>query len=1161
LGGTSLIEQLSRQLLGNGSGATLQSYLYANNKPVSEARGTLSVQIKTLALQGGTAQVDAEGNTTGWRLALTADDIVSANGQVDRAATARRIAELHYAGFSALSDSAQAKVAAYVQSQLPETIAAGTSLNLHGWIVMSDNALSALTQITDYSLRQIGADGLPAGSIQSHVVRTGDSLQSIAQVYFGSASYWYLIAEANGLQGSEALQEGTTLSIPNKVVNAANSADTFKVYNESEIIGSTSPEIRTIAKKKKWWQKLVMILIVVILIVAAVMTAGAALAAAGPAYAGALASLGTLGAAGAAVAGSVAAAVGIGAGALAAGVGFAAGLAIAAVSGAVIFASANVLTQGLAIASGLQESFEWKQVTKAAGTGAVSGAAAFLTPPAPAKAAFSWGTVAQNVAVEAGKQALLNDGKINNVSGLLLAAASAGAIKELGFEGAQAGFNAYRNTVGAGLNLLESKVRGQGDNAMQWVSMATAAIFDAGRASGLRTEITTDAGKLNWQYLAIHAVGAAIVADSRGSDAATSYLGYAIGSGITARDARDGQIAQMGQTLSRDPTYQSLSAAEQRRIAIIGLDEGVGVARRAMGPNQSDAETARLSRQAATATGGGGTNSEPAAANGSSAFADNVAARKAMLARGIDPNTGLPMGSEAAPTTDLRTALRQSETESRNATSAIVQKGDTVIEMAKRLYGDDWRAGVAVIAGGNNLKTDRYGNPIIREGQELNVLPLGGASSETLEQLGRAGGALVAGNTRRSSEVRAADALRAQAVEQQRIAELYALAGPRGGAGVAYGDAPRTASAQSMDSGNVDVPSGVSPEFGGATGAEAQRSPMLSRAVGAAELVVGGAWNSVVRIAGGVASVPFLLDSTDAALAVQQGFEDKLAYQPKTEGAREIVQVLQPVAKYVGDKIETARNYSESKIGDGATTVLFAGGQFALEAGSMYVGGRAAIAALEGRATMGAAQTTVRTSVAELADASGDVAAASARAADNVAGAANAVDAGVDAAAAAVKRTDRAAELQAKWGHLSKSERVALLETKAEANAFRRLSEMETSTPGAHFLEKHGAQLDLQSQYDRAKFGLNPTTSADGFAPPAATRFFSHRDQINAITRAEDIYARTGNITRAETPIRFESAIGSGFQRGTLDYGIQYSAQVYLNAAGKAKTAFPIWGQ
>ena len=62
-----------------------------------------------------------------------------------------------------------------------------------------------------------------------------------------------------------------TLAIPNQVANSANSANsaqTFKVYNESEIIGSTSPEIRTLAKKKKWYQTLIQILIIVILVIA-----------------------------------------------------------------------------------------------------------------------------------------------------------------------------------------------------------------------------------------------------------------------------------------------------------------------------------------------------------------------------------------------------------------------------------------------------------------------------------------------------------------------------------------------------------------------------------------------------------------------------------------------------------------------------------------------------------------------------------------------------------------------------------------------------------------------------------------------------------------------------------------------------------------------------
>ena len=157
--------------------------------------------------------------------------------------------------------------------------------------------------------------------------------------------------------------------------------------------------------------------------------------------------------------------------------------------------------------------------------------------------------------------------------------------------------------------------------------------------------------------------------------------------------------------------------------------------------------------------------------------------------------------------------------------------------------------------------------------------------------------------------------------------------------------------------------------------------------------------------------------------------------------------------------------------------------------------------------------------------------------------------------------TSRMAELQAKWGRLSLTKRSALLEVKAEANALRRLQEMESATPNAHYLERHGAQLDLQSQFDRAAYGLNPTTGAQQHIPPAATRFMSHRDQLNVITKAESIYRATGDITQAQMPIRFDSVVGSGYQRGSLNYGVQYSGQVYLNSSGKAVSAFPVWGQ
>jgi RHS repeat-associated protein len=156
--------------------------------------------------------------------------------------------------------------------------------------------------------------------------------------------------------------------------------------------------------------------------------------------------------------------------------------------------------------------------------------------------------------------------------------------------------------------------------------------------------------------------------------------------------------------------------------------------------------------------------------------------------------------------------------------------------------------------------------------------------------------------------------------------------------------------------------------------------------------------------------------------------------------------------------------------------------------------------------------------------------------------------------------TATGSSLQAKWGHLSASERRALLEVKAEANAFRRLQEMEAAMPRAHYLERHGAQLNLQSQFDRVAYGFNPTTGAQQYIPSAATRFMSHRDQLNVIMRSENIYRATGDVFLARRPIRFDSVVGSGFQRDSLNYGVQYSGRALLDSSGKAVSAFPVWG-
>jgi nucleoid-associated protein YgaU len=556
---------------------SLQNYLYANNKPISQAAGNQSLVLKKLTLQGGQpiqAPIDPitgeQAASTGGRLSLQESDIARTAGVIDRAATARNIAARAYAGdpgFAQLSTAAQDKVAAYVLAQLPPDaeIVAGAQVTLHSFILMVDASYTGLSQITDYSLRQLGSDGIPGGSVQSHVVRAGDTLQTIAQIYFGSPAYWYLIADANGLSGSEQLAEGVTLTIPNSIANSANSAQTFKVYNESEVIGSTSPEIRTVAKKKKWYQKLIQILIIVILVIAVIVTAGAALAIAGAATPGLLALGASL-------------ATSVGAVGLAGGAAFAAAAAI----GAAVYATASILTQGLAVAAGLQESFSWKAVGKAAVTGAVSGGAGFLAAPLAGANAYSASNVALRVGIEAGKQVIL-DGKITNVAGLVGAAASGGAFKDMGESGSalQAAGNFASNnsaTFGAGLALLESKVRGQGNNAMQWVALATAAAFDSGALSAggdspaqsnpasraTSPQYFTSGGEMNWRVVAAQAIGTAIVSNRMGSEAAIGYFGNAVGEFAVQAGGR-----YMDDMKSRQALY-GLSSGSQQGLRLGG---------------------------------------------------------------------------------------------------------------------------------------------------------------------------------------------------------------------------------------------------------------------------------------------------------------------------------------------------------------------------------------------------------------------------------------------------------------------------------------------------------------------------------------------------------------------------------------------------------------
>ncbi|XHF32748.1 DUF6531 domain-containing protein [Pseudomonas chlororaphis] len=149
---------------------------------------------------------------------------------------------------------------------------------------------------------------------------------------------------------------------------------------------------------------------------------------------------------------------------------------------------------------------------------------------------------------------------------------------------------------------------------------------------------------------------------------------------------------------------------------------------------------------------------------------------------------------------------------------------------------------------------------------------------------------------------------------------------------------------------------------------------------------------------------------------------------------------------------------------------------------------------------------------------------------------------------------------------MTAQERRARIDELAEENAYRRLYEMEDADNGEHFLEKHGAQTTLGSQLERLNSGRNPTTgeieryiggSKDGEPkiPSAATHFLSHRDQLNAIYRAQLIFKYT-NLQVSKRPIDMGKIIGEGHKKGSLEYGRQSRAVVILTPQQRVRTAY-----
>jgi hypothetical protein len=188
-----------------------------------------------------------------------------------------------------------------------------------------DNSLKSLN-----SYEQGGAGG-------GYTVRGGDTLSGIAANLWGDAGLWYKLAEANGLSQQSALTEGQRLTIPSGVTKNTHNAGTFKPYDPAEAIGETSPTNpapNKAAKKNKCGAFGAILLVIVAVAVTAVVAPWAT--------------------------------------GIAAKAGFSA-VGAAVVGGAVAGAAGSIASQTVGVATGIQDKFSWKGVALSALSGAVGG--------------------------------------------------------------------------------------------------------------------------------------------------------------------------------------------------------------------------------------------------------------------------------------------------------------------------------------------------------------------------------------------------------------------------------------------------------------------------------------------------------------------------------------------------------------------------------------------------------------------------------------------------------------------------------------------------------------------------------------------------------------------------------------------------------------------
>ncbi|MDB4299781.1 hypothetical protein N9928_01885, partial [bacterium] len=299
-------------------------------------------------------------------------------------------------------------------------------------LINPSSNVASLANGRDFDSVQSSGSSLPTST--SYITADGSSLRALAAQYYGSPDLWYVIAEANGMTTGAAPMAGTRLVIPGTVANAYHNADTYALYSNDAIVGSTLPNIEIPDNTCALVGAIIAIVVISILaVVATVLTAGALAA---PLAAGGVS-------AATAILGSV-------------------------VAGATIAFAASVATQLVLVGAGLQREFDWESVAVDSLVGGIGGAVAGLGAFAATAKSFAnlsktatnllkvvkvVGSAALEVATEAAAQQITREkGEGFDALGLVLAGAAEGVAAAVDgvVDAAQASIKALRKTKSAG---------------------------------------------------------------------------------------------------------------------------------------------------------------------------------------------------------------------------------------------------------------------------------------------------------------------------------------------------------------------------------------------------------------------------------------------------------------------------------------------------------------------------------------------------------------------------------------------------------------------------------------------------------------------------------------------------------------------------------------